>query len=225
MKLKLLAIALVGAAIGFANPAVISSSAHAQSNMSAYAEAAGGNGSFSSDYFNMKISLPPSWVMASEKEAREILNVGSEMVAGEDSEMKDRMDSSVAKSLPIMFASKYAMSAGRSDNINVSAIAENVAAIPMYITGEAYFSNMKLIASQSATPITFEDGYTETLIGGQPFTTMQATISIDNVQILQEYYAARRGDHIVSIISTYLSEDDKFLLDGIISNIEFGADS
>ena len=220
MKLKFLAILIAGAALGLAHAPMVSGQAHAQSGVSSYAKAADGKNTFASDYFDIKIKWPPSWVMASETEAREILNVGSEMVVGDDKQMKDQMDASMAQSLPLMFASKYAMSAGRAANINVSGIAENVAAFPWLTSGAQYFDNMKLIASQSATPISFEDGYSEIMIDGESFTTMNAAISIGNVNILQEYYATRRGDYVVSMISTYLTEDDKFLLDGIISNIE-----
>ena len=220
MKLKFIALSLAFTACAGAGSSTLQASAEqATASASAYAESSG-ESTYTSNYFDLKVTLPGSWVMASEAEAEKIINVGTEMVAGDDEAMKKQMDASVRQSLPIMFASRYPMSGGRGDNINISSIAENVAAFPFVKGGADYFDNMKLIASQSATPIDFEDGYTTKEIGGVTFTTMNASITLGDIVIKQEYYATRLGDHVVSLISTYLTDEDKFMLDGIISTIE-----
>lgn len=223
MKLRFIAAicALFGATLT-AGP-VQSADAQAKSNVkinsSAYAEPAGQN-NYRSDYFGLSISAPSGWVLASENEAEKILNTGTDLVAGDDTSMRRDMDLAVRTSLPLFFISRHAMSAGRSDNINVSSVAEKISHIPYEIDGKAYFDNMKRIAAQSATPISFIDGYSDRVIDGHTFTSMKAEINIQGTTIRQEYLAIPRGDHMVGIIATYLTDDDKFMLDGILSSIK-----
>lgn len=203
--------------------AIIPASAQSGSSnatLSAYSEAKA-DGSFKSDFFGMSLRAPSSWVLASGDEALKILNNGSEMVAGDDEEMKKKMDASTVASLPIFFLSKYAMSEGRSDNIYVSSIAENVAAFPFVKGGAEYFDNMKQLAANSATLINFGEEYETKYLGGVAFTKMSASISLPGATVKQDYYATRRGDHMISIVASYLSDDEKFMLDGIIGSIQF----
>lgn len=223
MKLKF--IAIISLTFGVMLSFGLTQSAHAQNsknteiNTTAYAEPAGAD-TYTSDYFGITISAPSGWVLASESMAEKILNIGSDMVAGDNKAMRREMDLSLRQSLPIFFISRHAMSEGRADNINVSGVAERVSHVPYKIDGKAYFDSMKLLSAQSATPITFGDNYSERVIDGHTFTSMDAVINIQGTKIKQEYLAIRRGDHMVGVIATYLTDEDKFMLDGILSSIK-----
>ncbi len=185
----------------------------------AYVAPTGGN-VYASDFFDMTVTLPSNWTLSSKAEADNIMSVGGEELAGDNAELKEMTDLVRQKSLTIMFAFEDPAKTGKNSTGNLSMVAENVSEYPASLGPEDAIANMRALADVSATDVTYGDMITTRLIDGQPFSSVESTVVMEGVEINQIYLIARKGDHLITIIQTHLSEETKFLLDGIISNIK-----
>ena len=59
------------------------------------------------------------------------------------------------------------------------------------------------------------------VIGGVTFDRLDLTMNAFGVEIFQEYYAARRGNHIVGFILSYQNDTQRDQLRDVLDSIKF----
>lgn len=179
---------------------------------------------YKSALFDLSVQKPDGWVSASQSEADRLMNIGSEVVAGDDAAFKKEIEQGMKQSLTVFMLSRHPLSQPRPDNPNVSSVAENVLMAPQVKTGADYFNQMKLLTAGQNVPMTFADTYGSTQIDGQTFDTMEATFDIPGFDLTQTYYAARRGDHILAFIATATNDEDRAATQALLDSIKLDWD-
>ena len=176
---------------------------------------------YTSTFLDLSMIKPDNWISENQAYADKIMNIGTDMAAGDDRDFKAELDLSLQNSLAICIFSRYPSSEGRTDNALVMGVSENVRLAPEVKTGADYFDQMKLLANNSAVSIHYSDTYGETMIDGQTFGTMVATYEIDGMEVQpQQYYATRHKDHVIVFITTYSNPEDRQAAEGIIDSIK-----
>jgi hypothetical protein len=185
------------------------------SGQAAFVQDMGGD-TYKSRYFGMTFQIPDGWDVSSERDTRNLLSIGEDLVAGDDNTLRADMERQNAQALPILHVVKL------DNGINLSAMAERLEPGVENLSGSDYFDSMRKLGAQSATPIDFESDYSARMIGGRRFTMMNGSISLDNgLTVQQNYYALSIGNYMVSLIATYVNPSEKAALDQIVENIRF----
>lgn len=176
---------------------------------------------FVSPYFGMTMEKPSGWYAMSAEEYAEAMGLGAKLVAGNNAELETILNASEDKSANIFAFYEHEVGAPVAFNSNILAVAENVRFAPGVKTGKDYFVHMKQLAAQSPMAITYRDGAAPRQIGRQSFDRLDGTLTLMGQDITQEYYAARRDQHIIGYVLTYQTAAERDVLYGVLDSIEF----
>lgn len=179
-------------------------------------------GVFESGFFDMTIAPGEGWTAVTYSELAQMLGVGSDLVAGDNAQLKAALESGDARTVPLFGFFDEPLGADVSFNANVLGLGENVRIAPNVEDGKDYFNEARKLFAQSAVPMVPGEGYSTREIGGRVFDQMEVTIDQGTFVVQQNYYARRDGDFVIAIIQSYVGDDQKATTDAVINSIEFG---
>lgn len=170
--------------------------------------------------FGMTVEKPEDWYALDSAQAKLLVDQGKDVSAAGNKELQAVMEASQRNMSELFSFFRYAPGTPTHNNPSVLGVAESVAAAPGIKTGADYFFHAKRLMVQSNAHYEFADSYGERIIGGSKFDRMDVTISLAGVEAQQSYYAARRGDFIVSIIESYKTPEEHEATSAIIDSIK-----
>lgn len=171
-------------------------------------------------YFNMTIDFPKDWATQSKEAMSAQIEVGSNMVVGDDENQRAAMKVSSLQSLNLFSVSQYPRGTPVSFNPNILCIAEKIAHMPGVKRGSDYFFFVKKFIENSPLKVQFSDDISTEKISNVDFDILQATTDYGNTAVLQKYYAAKLKDYMLSLIITYSSDEEREKLEKILQSLK-----
>ena len=179
---------------------------------------------YKNEYFNMTINMPDKWKVATDDEKNALIQTGKQVISDNDKNKEKQIDYSIEKTVYLLVTSEKGLSVNDTSNPSFMAIAEKLTLMQGVVIsdGKGYLEQVKK-GLQGVTQIPYKfdkEVYTEK-VGNKDFYVLEATVSNENVKLIQKYYAAKIGDYVLSFIGTSYNDDQAKKLDTMIKSISF----
>jgi hypothetical protein len=185
----------------------------------AYAVEAG-DGRYVSDFFDLSVEKPESWYVLSSEELNKIMQVGVDVLAGEDENTRRALDASSVNTVPLFGFFQYKPETPVEFNNNLLAIAENVRLAPGVKTGADYFFHARKMMQNSGLEIRFAEEYGVRDIGGREFASMDSVMTFGDASVGQTIYVRREGDYFLLFTESYKPGSNRDEVAAILDSIQ-----
>lgn len=181
---------------------------------------AGSDNTYRADMFGMTVTAPDGWYVAPSDVMDKMMASGQDIATSRMDETTQAMiDGSVARTVNLFTFTEYPPGAPVESSSAILGIAEDVSIMPGIERGRDYFFHARKLMEQSPIPTEIAEEYGERTIGGHVFDRMDVVMGGPERQVRQNYYAARHGDHIVALIASYGTDEQRAALDEVIDSI------
>lgn len=172
-------------------------------------------------FFDLQLELPKDWVVQSQEQVDLIMKTGREMVAGDDANLKAVVKASEVNTAQLITAFQYELGTAVDYNPGFMLIAENLVMAPGIKNGHDYlFHARRLMQSIQIQYDHLDEEFDHQVINNIDFYTLNASFSMNGMQIKQVYYATtKNGFSVVGIIS-FINDDQRELLLKVINSIK-----
>ncbi|WP_017445558.1 hypothetical protein [Gayadomonas joobiniege] len=171
-------------------------------------------------FLNLSIEKPQSWFAQSPEDTMKMSQQGSEILSGDDKNMKAMVDQSLKTSLPVFAFFEYEPGTPGKLNANVLSMAENIELAPGVKTGCDYLYHTREILNKSQLQVMIDEGCEQTKFGDTSMGTMNITMTMNNLLVKQTYYACIKDKHAVTVIKTYFDDESKNKVDNILTTLQ-----
>lgn len=178
------------------------------------------DGKYSNEYFDMVITFNPEWVVQDQGILEENIEDGSEIVYGEDKDIKTKIKASLINTANLLTLFKYELGAQVSFNPSLALIAENTNNFPGLQSGADYLENVKELLGQTQMDYTFDEDVLEKKIGESIFYVMHLELDYMGRAVKQDYLTTVLNGFGLSIVLSYSTDEERAELYEIIDNIE-----
>ncbi len=177
-------------------------------------------GSYKNDFFQMEISFNPDWVIQDKQQMNNLVEMGSEIVVGDNKNLKSAVKASMVNTAYLLTIFKYELGSAVEFNPSFMVVAENTKNFPGIKNGSDYLFHARKLLEQSQMEYHFEKDVFEKRIGKANFHVMEAKLDYLNKTIVQEYMTTVSKGFSLSFIVSYTNEDEKNELYEIIKKIK-----
>lgn len=183
------------------------------------------NNVYTNSFFNFKMALPSEWHVQSQEQTEAIAEMGKEIVAGDDKNLKRVLEASEINSAYLLTIFKYEMgTATDSYNPNLMLVAENLKLVPGIKTGGDYlFQTRKLLEQSGINYDYIDEEVKKTIIKNEEFYIMNLAINHMGHTIKQRYYSKIEKGFAVSIIVSFVTEEQKKEVENMINSLQFNS--
>ena len=177
---------------------------------------------YSNDFFGFSLDIPPDWFIQNEEQIGKLMDIGREMVTGDDENMKAILKASEVNTATLLAVYQYEMGSPVDYNPNLVMVAENLSLAPGVKSGKDYLFHARKLLLQTQMPYTHVDTtFGERDFGSQEFGVMHATLSLMGMEIGQTYYCTVKNGFSLSLIVSWLGEEQKEAIDKVLSSLTF----
>ena len=161
------------------------------------------SGVYTNDYFNMSIKVPDNWIIQSQAAQKELMETGSNLISGEDKNLKAILKESEKKTVNMFSFFKFELGTPVPFNPSIISVAERISHMPGVKRGSDYHFFGKKTLESSQMNYQFPNEIYTKVISGVPFDVMPAQITVNSLTIYQEIYAAKINDYILIFTLSY----------------------
>lgn len=180
------------------------------------------NGQYTNSYFGMTIDLPDTWVVQNEEEKAAMMEMGKDLVAGEDQNLKAIIEASEVNTANLLTMFKYEVGSPKGYNPNFLVIAENLKNSPGVKTAKDYLFHARKLMERSNIDYDFGDGKIEkVIINDQEFYVMRPTIYYMGIEIHQAYYCTLVNGFSLGFSMSYMEEENRLIQEKIMNTVKF----
>lgn len=177
------------------------------------------NGLYTNKYFGLKIHFDPSWSIQNKEQMNQLVDRGSQVIAGENESIKRQMKASLVNTAYLLTIFKHEVGSPVEHNPSFLSIAENVKNFPGIKTGEDYLTNVKNTMNRTELDYDFNN-IEQAQIGNSKFYVLKSSLNHLRRTINQEFFARIEKGFSLSFIITYANDEEKEELYKIIDSIE-----
>ncbi len=178
------------------------------------------DGRYVSSFFKLSAEKPENWYALSSEELNGILQVGVDVLAGDDESTRKVLDVSSINTVPLFGFFQYELGAPVEFNNNLLAVAENVKLAPGVKTGADYFFHTKQLMQNSGLEISFAEDYGVRDIGGREFASMDSVLIFGDTSVGQTIYVRRDGDYFLLFTESYIPDSNRDDVAAILDSIK-----
>lgn len=178
------------------------------------------NGVYTNDYFNMSIKVPDNWIVQSQAAQQELMKTGSNLISGEDKNLKAILNEAEKQTVNMFLFFKFEQGTAVPFNPSIISIAERMSHMPGVKRGSDYHFHAKKLLESGQLEYEFPNEIYTKVISGVSFDVMPVQITINNLTVYQEYYAARIKDYVLMFILSYSSDAEIDELNTIVSGLK-----
>lgn len=163
------------------------------------------NNVYTSEFADITFKLPDGWVFSTDEQIASMMNVGVDILEDQKDNVAEIIEQTAL----------YDMVANDQTNgTSVMVMFEK----PLLNVNEEYYLNNVKEGLEAVTEFNYEvsDEITTETVGGQEYKTLSAKVPEYNM--VQKYYAVKKGDYFVDIIITYMEGVTD--LETILSNFQ-----
>ncbi len=179
------------------------------------------NSTYQNSYFGLSIKIPSDWNVQDQAARQKLMELGTNIVAGDDKNLKAVVKASELQTVNLFAAFKYPVGKPVDFNPSILCIAEQVRHMPGIKRGKDYLLQGKKLLESSPMEISFaEDTYTEKL-GEMDFDVMTSEIRLGGQIIKQAQYAAIDKGYALMFAISFTNDEEKTILNGILESAQF----
>jgi hypothetical protein len=176
---------------------------------------------YTNDYFGLTLTLPEGWKVQGEAVRERNREAGRKLFDAKDPAAQARLEKAVGNTLNLLTAYQYPVGAAVHFNPAFLCAAEKIPASAAGATDADYMAVLKQTFRYSQAPITVDrDVYTEQ-VGGLTFSVVDITTRFPNAIGHQRYYAHIRRGYALSLVLTYLTDEQLRTLEGVVKSVRF----
>jgi hypothetical protein len=180
------------------------------------------SGIYKNSYFNFTIKLPANWVVQSKEQNENLMDMGADMVAGDNAKMRAVLDASQVNTANLLTMFQHEVGSAVKSNPNIMIIAENLKNAPGVKDGGDYLFHTRKLIEQSQFKYDYlSKDFAIEKIGGIEFYRMDARMSYSGLEINQLYYSTVLRGFSFNIILSYSSDEEKAVLMESVNSMVF----
>jgi hypothetical protein len=174
---------------------------------------------YSHEHFNFKITFPADWYVMSQQEQAELMNVGQQVAAGDNEQLKAAARSGAAQMLNLVAAFRHPPGSVVDSNMNIIISAERVSHVPGVKRGADYLGHTRKMLTQTALQPRTDPIESAKAVGPLEMDVLPVHINMGVQEVHQRMHAARIGDYVLLIATTYTTDEERAQLDAILQSI------
>jgi hypothetical protein len=176
---------------------------------------------YTNDYFGLTLTLPEGWKVQGEAVRERNREAGRRLFDTKDPAARARLEKAVGNTLNLLTAYQYRVGAAVHFNPAFLCAAEKIPEAAAGATEADYMDVLKQTFRHSQAPITIDrDVYTEQ-VGGETFYALDITTRFPNAIGHQRYYTRIRRGYALSLVLTYLTDEQLRTLEGVVNSVRF----
>ena len=179
------------------------------------------NSVYRNKYFNLSITLPEDWHVQDQEAQKQLMALGSQVLAGEDQDLKAAVKASELTSVTMLTAFQHPLGTPVPYNPNIVCVAEKVKNQPGITSGADYLYHTRKVLEAGQIQIEFPDATATATLGGKEFARMPVKLTIAGITAEQDYHSIILDGYALSIIVSYNNEEQKDMLQGILDSVTF----
>jgi len=173
-------------------------------------------------FFDFSMNIPSGWVIQDKEQADELMQMGKDMIAGDDKKMKAVLDASYIKTANLLTVFQYELNTPEIIfNPSLAIVAENIKLTPGIKTGADYLTHGRKFMEQTQMYDYISEEFEKETINGVDFYILEAIIEFGEIEILQKYYVTILNNFALSFIVTSGDEEQQDILMKSMRSIKF----
>ena len=173
-------------------------------------------------FFSLELQLPDGWVVQSKEQTENITNLGKDLIAGDDKNLKAVLDASEVNSANLLTVFKQELGAAVDYNPSFMLVAENLKNAPGIKNGSDYlFQTRKLLQQSQMEFEHMDEEFTRETVNNLVFDTMNCSINYMGFVIHQKYFSTIQNGFSISAIISFIDEDQKKELEQVVNSMVF----
>jgi hypothetical protein len=179
------------------------------------------NSVYRNKYFGLTITIPTEWSIQDQESREQVMETGTEIVAGDDKNLKAVVKASELRTVNLLIAFEHPVGAPVAFNPGIACVAEQIRHMPGIKRGSDYLFHARKILESSQMDVTFPEDISTENLGGIEFDILHVQISLLGNTIQQKYYVAVMKDYALSFIVSYMTEKESEAIGKALDSINF----
>jgi|ERR1051326_7171713 hypothetical protein len=180
------------------------------------------NGVYSNNFFDFEIPVPEKWIVQDKEQVKQLQKQGEELIAEKDKELAKKVKAGdISTAILLTVFRNRTDSAVASDQFNSSFVilAENLGTLSGINKGDEYLTHAKTFLQQSGYK--FPSGFYSEKIGNKKFDGMDVSMNQKGTEVKQSYYSTIAKHFALSIIISFVTDEQERELKNILNRIKF----
>ena len=179
------------------------------------------NSVYKNDYFGLTLTIPENWSVPNQESRQQLMKIEKEVIAGEDENLKAVMNAAELQSVNLLFLSKHPLGSPVAFNPNIVSVAEKIQHMPGIKRGKDYLYHSKILLESTKLDVSFPEEISTVTLGGVEFDVMYVHMTVLGNTVKQEYFATIKKGYALTLILSYLTDEDKADLVKVLDSIVF----
>lgn len=180
------------------------------------------NGIYRNAFFELELTIPEGWAVQSKEQTEEISELGKDLFAGDNKDLKAVLDASDINSANLLAVFKHELGSVPDYNPGIVLVAENLKNAPAIKTGSDYLVQSKKLLLQSQMDfVHMDEEFSREVIGNRDFDIMNCSINYAGFLFHQKYYSTIKNGFCLSLIISYADDVQKSDLEQIVNSLVF----
>jgi len=180
------------------------------------------NDIYYNSFFGLEVHLPSNWSIRTKEQLQNLAESGKNLLAGDDKNMKTIVNAVDVDNAILLGVSEYEVGAAVKYNPSLMLSVENLKNSPGVKTGSDYLYHCRKLLKQSQIQYDYiDEEFKKEVIGNQDFYLMNASINIMELNVNQIYYATIRNNFCLTVIISFIDDEQKDDLDRIVKSMKF----
>lgn len=176
---------------------------------------------YTNSYFGVTVTVPPDWSIQDRQTQEQLTKVGSEMVAGNDKNLKAALKATEMETVNLFAVFKLPLGSPVPFNCSIMGLAERVTGMPGIQRGRDYHFQVKKTLESSQMQVTFpKEAYTQRL-GGVEFDVLEQQMTMRGLTIKQKYFTIIKKGYALSFVLSYTTEAEEVPLRKALETLSF----
>lgn len=173
---------------------------------------------YNNSEFGFKITIPKEWSLQ-KGHNKELNKMGSELVAGNDENLKNSLEQAALRSHKVMTVFRFPLGTPGKTNPNIQVILENISHFPGVKNGKDYLAIVEDNLKMGQLKINFTSAAEQVDLGKSKFYKRTAQIPYGGMNIDQQYFAKVHKGHVFFISITTMSKEDEKMIESIMKTV------
>ncbi|MDV6168498.1 hypothetical protein R1T16_08685 [Flavobacterium sp. DG1-102-2] len=178
------------------------------------------NDKYTNTFFDIEFNIPKGWQIQDDKQKKELMKEGSDLVFNDEETKKAAIKSSDITSANLLTAiSNNPGTTGFAHNILL--LAENMEQHPSVVTGDIYLQSVsKILSSGKLEIIQMDRSFPKKVLNGKDYYEMSMAAHIQGMDVHQTYLITIDKGFAVGFIYSYVNDEQKAELEKIIQSLK-----
>lgn len=180
------------------------------------------NHKYFNSFFGIELNLPKDWAIQSQEQAENLAEIGRDIAAGENEELKRTLEASEINTATLLAVFQYELGSNVEYNPGLMMVAENLKNAPEVINGKDYlYHSRKILLKSQIQYSDIDTKFQMVEIDAETFYTMNASVDFMDTTIKQKYYATVINDFSLGVVISYKNDEQRIALERIVNNMKF----